>query len=208
MSTASIAPMDIPNRQTIAQGHPTDWRTPQPKVGSARVETDDHLQTANPAVYAAGDVAQPEQFTHAAGAGANLVVANALGGATQRVSELVIPRCTYTDPEVAHVGMTPQEAAERGVRIETYRVDLATVERPRINGETDGFAALYTANGTIVGATFVSAHAGESLPVLTAAVMQKMTPADLAAVIFCYPTQAEAIQRAALQAVQAVQAAP
>jgi len=167
------------------------------------VEANDNLQTANPAVYAAGDVVQPEKYTHAAGAGAKIVVANALDGATQRVSDLVIPRCTYTDPEIGHVGLTPLEAAGRGLKVETYRLELAKVERPRIDGETDGFAALYTSEGMIVGATLVAAHAGESLPVLTMAVMQKMTPVDLAAVIFCYPTQAETIQRAALLAVQA-----
>ena len=69
-----------------------------------------------------------------------------------------------------------------------------------IDGEADGFVSLYTHNGVIVGATFVSAHAGESLPLLTLAVMQKMAPADLAAVIHCYPTQVEAIQRVAAQA--------
>jgi len=79
---------------------------------------------------------------------------------------------------------------------------LATIERARIDGESDGFASLYTHEGTIVGATFVSAHAGESLPVLTLAVMQKMAPADLAAVMHCYPTQVEAIQRVAAQAGQ------
>ena len=69
-----------------------------------------------------------------------------------------------------------------------------------IDGEADGFVSLYTHNGVIVGATFVSAHAGESLPLLTLAVMQKMASADLAAVIHCYPTQVEAIQRVAAQA--------
>jgi pyruvate/2-oxoglutarate dehydrogenase complex dihydrolipoamide dehydrogenase (E3) component len=70
-----------------------------------------------------------------------------------------------------------------------------------IDGEADGFAALYTNNGVIVGATFVAAHAGESLPLLTLAVARRMTPADLAAVIHCYPTQAEAIQRVADHAI-------
>jgi pyruvate/2-oxoglutarate dehydrogenase complex dihydrolipoamide dehydrogenase (E3) component len=69
-----------------------------------------------------------------------------------------------------------------------------------IDGEADGFVALYTHNGVIVGATFVAAHAGESLPLLTLAVAQRMTPAGLAAVIHCYPTQVEAIQRVADQA--------
>ena len=72
--------------------------------------------------------------------------------------------------------------------------------------EAEGFVALYTHNGIIVGATFVAAHAGESLPLLTLAVAQRMTPDDLAAVIHCYPTQVEAIQRVAAQAAAAFKA--
>ncbi len=169
------------------------------KFGPAGVEADDRLQTTNRAVFAAGDVAQPEKFTHAAIATAKLAVANALDGAGRRLSDLVIPHCTYTDPEVAQVGITPDVAAKRGIAIKVHRLELAKVERAVIDGEADGFAALYTNNGVIVGATFVAAHAGESLPLLTLAVAQRMTPADLAAVIHCYPTQVEAIQRVAEQ---------
>ena len=164
------------------------------------IEADDQLRTTNPAVYAAGDVARPEKYTHAAIATAQLAVANALDGAGRRVSDLVIPHCTYTDPEVGQVGITPAEAAKRRIAIDVHRLELAKVERAMIDGEADGFAALYTHNGVIVGATFVAAHAGESLPLLTLAVAQKMTPAELAAVIHCYPTQVEAIQRVAAQA--------
>jgi pyruvate/2-oxoglutarate dehydrogenase complex dihydrolipoamide dehydrogenase (E3) component len=170
------------------------------KFSTTGVEADDHLQTANHAVYAAGDVARPEKYTQAAFATSALAVANALDGAGKRVSDLVIPRCTYTDPEVAQVGLTPQEAAEQGITIDTHQLELAKIERAVIEGETDGFIALYTHEGVIVGATLVSAHAGESLPLLTLAVMQKMAPAELAAVIHCFPTQAEAIQRVAVQA--------
>jgi pyruvate/2-oxoglutarate dehydrogenase complex dihydrolipoamide dehydrogenase (E3) component len=170
------------------------------RFSSAGVEADDHLRTTNPTVYAAGDVAQPEKYTHAAIATAKLAVANALDGAGRRVSDLVIPHCTYTDPEVGQVGITPALAAKRGIAFKVHRLDLAKVERAVIDGEADGFAALYTHNGIIVGATLVAAHAGESLPLLTLAVAQRMTPAALAAVIHCYPTQVEAIQRVADQA--------
>ena len=170
------------------------------KFSAAGVEADDYLRTANHLVYAAGDVTRPEKYTHMAHATGTLAVANALDGAGKRVSDLVIPRCTYTDPEIAQVGITPQEAVEQGIAIDTHRLELAKVERAVIDGQADGFIALYTHNGVIVGATFVSAHAGESLPLLTLAVMQKMAPSELAAVIHCYPTQVEAIQRVAAQA--------
>src|SRR5262245_59436895 len=169
------------------------------KFRPSGVETDDCLRTANPAVYAAGDVAQPEKYTHAAIATAKLAVTNALDGAGKRVSELVIPHCTYTDPEVAQVGVTPQEAQRRGMAIQTHRMELSKVERAVIDGSADGFAALYTHQGRLVGATYVAAHAGESVPLLALAVAQRMTPGELAAVIHCYPTQVEAIQRAAAQ---------
>jgi pyruvate/2-oxoglutarate dehydrogenase complex dihydrolipoamide dehydrogenase (E3) component len=171
------------------------------KFSPSGVETDDHLRTANPAVYAAGDVAQPAKYTHAAIATAKLAVTNALDGAEKRLSDLVIPHCTYTDPEVAQVGVTPQEAERQGMAIETHRMELAKVERAVIDGAADGFAALYTHDGRLVGATYVAEHAGESVPLLTLAVAQQMTPAELAAVIHCYPTQVEAIQRAAAPSV-------
>jgi pyruvate/2-oxoglutarate dehydrogenase complex dihydrolipoamide dehydrogenase (E3) component len=170
------------------------------KFSTAAIEANDHLQTTNPTVYTAGDVALPQKFTHVGIATGKLAVANALEGAGKRASELVIPRCTYTDPEVAQVGIVPEEAAAQGIAIDTHQLELTQVERATIDGETDGFAALYTHDGIIVGATFVAAHAGESLPLLTLAVMQKMTPAELAAVIYTYPTQVEAIGRVAAQA--------
>ena len=173
------------------------------RLGRGGVEVDDYLQSTNRAIYAAGDACLPEKFTHAAIATAKLAVANALEGAHERLSDLVIPHCTYTDPEVAQVGLTPEVAAQRGIAIDVHRLELASVERAVIDGEADGFVALYTHDAVIVGATFVAAHAGESLPLLTLAVAQKMTPDSLAAVIDCYPTQVEAIQRVAAQAAAA-----
>lgn len=167
------------------------------RFSAVGIEADDRFRTANPAIYAAGDVSRPEKYTHAAEAFAKLALANALDGADRSSSELVIPRCTYTDPEVAHVGLTPAEADELGTPVEVHRTDLAKYARPVIDGETDGFAALYTRDGAIVGATLMSAHAGESIPLLTLAVMNRMTPADLAKVIHCFPTQAEAVMRLA-----------
>ena len=143
------------------------------RFSPAGIETDDQLRTTNHAVYAAGDVALREKYTHAGIATAKLAVANALDGAGQRVSDLVIPHCTYTDPEVAQVGITPPVAKEQGIAIDVHHLELAKVERAMIDGEADGFVALYTHNGVIVGATFVAAHAGESLPLLTLAVAQR-----------------------------------
>lgn len=109
------------------------------KFSAAGIETDDYLRTTNPAIYAAGDVALSEKYTHAAIATAKLAVANALNSNGKRLTELVIPHCIYTDPEVAQVGITPQEAAERGIDIDIHRLELAKVERAMIDGEADGF---------------------------------------------------------------------
>ena len=89
-------------------------------------------------------------------------MANALNGANRPARDLVIPHCTYTDPEVATVGLTPVGAAEEGIALETHRLELSKVERAFIEGEEEGFAALYTNKSSpeIVGAILVAAHAG------------------------------------------------
>jgi pyruvate/2-oxoglutarate dehydrogenase complex dihydrolipoamide dehydrogenase (E3) component len=165
------------------------------------VEVDQYLRTTNPNIYAAGDVAFPQKFTHAAMATARLCVANALDGAGRPTRELVVPHCTYTDPEVAQVGLTPRQAREAGLAVDEYRLELAKVERAFIDGEEDGFAAIYTRRGTgeIVGVTLVAAHAGEMISELTLAMTHKVPLGVLAETIHCYPTQAEVFQRIALQ---------
>ena len=164
-------------------------------------EVDEYLHTSNPDIYAAGDVAFPQKFTHAAMATARLCVANALDGANRRARELVIPHCTYTDPEVAQVGLTLRQARDEGIAIDEYRLALTKVERAFIDGEEEGFAAIYTRRGSgeIVGATLVAAHAGEIISELTLAMTHKVPLEVLAETVHCYPTQAEVFQRVALQ---------
>ncbi len=163
------------------------------------VTVDDHLRTTNAAVYAAGDVCTPRKFTHLADATARLAAQNALLRFRKRAGALVVPRVTYTDPEIAHVGLDEREAAERGVKIDTYRVPLADVDRALTDGETDGFLKVHVRAGgdAIVGATFVSRHAGESISQITTAIVGGIGLKTLADVIHPYPTQAEAIRKAA-----------
>jgi pyruvate/2-oxoglutarate dehydrogenase complex dihydrolipoamide dehydrogenase (E3) component len=165
------------------------------------VEVDEYLCTSNPNVYAAGDATFPQKFTHAATATARLCIANALDGTQQPARELVIPHCTYTDPEVAEVGLTPRRARDEGVAIDTYRLDLTKVERALIDGEEDGYGAIYTRSGNsqIAGATLAAAHAGEMISELTLAVTNQLPLEALASTVHCYPTQAEVFQRIALQ---------
>src|SRR5574337_1284374 len=129
------------------------------------VRVDDRLRTTNPNVYAAGDICSAFKFTHAAEAMARIALQNALFFGRKKASSLVIPWTTYTDPEVAHVGLTQQEARNRGYQVETFTLPLAEVDRAILDGETEGFARVHMDAKTmrILGATLVSRHAGESI---------------------------------------------
>jgi pyruvate/2-oxoglutarate dehydrogenase complex dihydrolipoamide dehydrogenase (E3) component len=163
------------------------------------VYVNDYLQTTNPRIYAAGDICMAWKFTHAADAAAKIVVQNALFARTKKLSSLVMPWCTYTDPEIAHVGLYPEEAKNTGVAIDTYHVPLSQVNRAVTDGEEDGFVRIHTRQGTaeIVGATIVSAHAGEMISEVTFAMVTKQGLGKFLDVIHPYPTQSEAIKRAA-----------
>ena len=110
-----------------------------------------------------------------------------------------MPWCTYTDPEVAHVGLYEHEARERGIPIDTYRVPLSDVNRAVTDGEEQGFVKVHVKKGKdeILGATIVASHAGESISELTLAMVGKLGLGTILNVIHPYPTQAEAVKRAA-----------
>ena len=114
-----------------------------------------------------------------------------------RMSRQVIPWCTYTEPEIAHVGLTVQQAEERGIAIQTFRQDLAEIDRAILDGETEGFAIIHVRKGSdqIVGATLVAAHAGEMMGEVVLAMTRKLGLASLAQAIHSYPTQAEVLRR-------------
>lgn len=161
------------------------------------VTVDNHLRTTNPRVYAAGDICSRFKFTHAADAMGRLALRNALFFGRGKASSLVIPWCTFTEPEVAHVGMTSEEAVKMGCLIITYNVNLTDVDRAILDGETEGFARVHTdANsGRILGATLVSEHAGETISELVLAMGQKIPLTAFSSTIHPYPTQAEAVKR-------------
>src|SRR5690606_21035445 len=123
--------------------------------------------------YAIGDVAARFRFTHVADAHARLVVQNALFFGRGRASDLVIPWCTYTSPELAHVGLTAREAGERGNAVESLTVPLAQVDRARLDGEDDGFLRIHLRRGSdeILGATLVCENAGEIISQVTTAMV-------------------------------------
>jgi pyruvate/2-oxoglutarate dehydrogenase complex dihydrolipoamide dehydrogenase (E3) component len=166
------------------------------KYQSKGVIVDDCLRTSNSNIYAAGDIASRYQFTHAAEALGRIALQNALFFGRKRASDLVIPWCTYTDPEIAHVGLYEQ-AQEKGIAFATFTLPFADNDRAVVDGDTSGFARVLvnTKSGVVLGATLVSRHAGESIGQLVLAIQHKIKLRDLGAVVHPYPTQAEIIKR-------------
>jgi pyruvate/2-oxoglutarate dehydrogenase complex dihydrolipoamide dehydrogenase (E3) component len=150
-------------------------------------------------VYAVGDVASSCKFTHAADAQARLVVRNALFFGRGRADRLVMPWCTYTQPEVARVGLSEAEARRAGVPLDTITVPLADNDRAVLDGATEGFLRLHLRRGTdrLAGALIVADHAGDLLAPLTLAMTAGLGLGRLGSAIPPYPTQGEAVRRAA-----------
>jgi pyruvate/2-oxoglutarate dehydrogenase complex dihydrolipoamide dehydrogenase (E3) component len=163
------------------------------------VTVNDRLQTTNSRVFAAGDVCSRFQFTHAADALARIAIQNALFFGRAKASALTIPWCTYTDPEVAHVGLSERSAKEQGIAIQTFTQRFAHVDRAVLDGETEGFVKVHVRTGSdrIVGATIVARHAGDMIGEITLAMTAGIGLGKLASTIHPYPTQAEAIKKVA-----------
>ena len=163
------------------------------------VKVDDRLQTTNPRIYAAGDICSPYKFTHMADALARIVIQNTLFVGRAKASALTVPWCTYTDPEIAHVGLYAPEAEKQGIAVQTFYQEMGQVDRAVLESDTDGFVKIHTQAGkdTILGATIVTRHAGEMISELTLAMVGGLGLGTLARTIHAYPTQAEAIKRAA-----------
>jgi pyruvate/2-oxoglutarate dehydrogenase complex dihydrolipoamide dehydrogenase (E3) component len=162
----------------------------------AGVTVDDRLRTSNPKIYAAGDVCSPFKFTHAADAMARIVIQNALFFARKRASALVIPWCTYTDPEVAHVGLYEGEARRQGRRVETITIPLESVDRAVVDDERDGFVRVHHERGRLLGCTIVSSRAGEMIGLAAHALTHGASLGDLGSTIHPYPTQNNAFRMA------------
>jgi pyruvate/2-oxoglutarate dehydrogenase complex dihydrolipoamide dehydrogenase (E3) component len=161
------------------------------------VQVDDRLRTSNARIFAAGDVCSRYQFTHAADFLARTVLANALFMGRQKASALTIPWCTYTDPQIAHVGLTEHQAAGDGIALDTFTQPLSEVDRAVLDGETEGFAKVHVKKGkdTILGATVVARHAGDLIGLYTTAITHGLGLRALSSVIQPYPTQAEAVRK-------------
>ncbi|MGD2095958.1 MAG: mercuric reductase [Desulfobacterales bacterium] len=162
------------------------------------VQVNERLQTTNRRIYAAGDICFPYKFTHTADATARIVIQNALFFGRSKSSALTVPWCTYTDPEVAHVGLYPRDAEEKGIAVDTITVEMKTVDRAILEGDDHGFLDVYVKKGTdeILGATMVCRHAGDMISEISVAMAAGAGLGTIARTIHPYPTQAEAIKKA------------
>jgi len=167
----------------------------------AGVKVNDFLQTTNPRIFAAGDICSPYKFTHMADAHARIVIRNALFGFLPfkaRTSKLIIPWCTYTDPEIARVGLHGGELAERGIGFETLKLPFQDLDRAILDGETGGLLQVLVEKRSdrILGATLVARHAGEMISELTLGMGNGVGLRGYSAAIHPYPTQAEIFRKA------------
>ncbi len=162
------------------------------------VQVNDRLQTTQPDIYAAGDICSPYQFTHAADFMARTVIRNALFFGRAKASALTIPWCTYTEPEIAHVGLYPKQAEEQGVALDTFTRELGDVDRAILEGRTKGLVRVHVRKGSdkIAGATIVAANAGDMIAEITLAMTNGLGLKQIANTIHPYPTQAEAVRQA------------
>jgi pyruvate/2-oxoglutarate dehydrogenase complex dihydrolipoamide dehydrogenase (E3) component/uncharacterized membrane protein YdjX (TVP38/TMEM64 family) len=160
------------------------------------VEVDERLRTRFPHILAAGDVAGPWQLTHAAAHQAWHAAVNGLFAPfkTFRVDGRVVPRAVFTEPEVAHVGLTLDEASAAGLPVEVTRYGLDDLDRAIADGEAEGFVKVLTAPGTdrILGVTIVGAHAGDLIAEWALAMRHRLGLNAILGTVHVYPTMAEA----------------
>lgn len=162
------------------------------------VKVDARLRTTNKKVFAIGDAAGGFQFTHVAGYHAGIVIRNILFKLPAKVDYSALPWVTYTDPELAHVGMTEAQAREKHADIRVLRHPFAENDRAQAERNTDGLAKIITtAKGVIVGASIVGPHAGELLQSWILPIQKKMKIGAIAGIIIPYPTLGEVNKRAA-----------
>ncbi|MDO8438553.1 MAG: FAD-dependent oxidoreductase [Nitrosomonadaceae bacterium] len=170
------------------------------QVNNGRIVTDKRLRTANSDIYACGDVVGPYQFTHMAEHHAGIALRGALFHLPAGIEERVIPWCTFTDPELARVGLSETEAKARGISYQAYTFPFKEIDRAITDGETAGLAKILVApNGKLLGATIVGPNAGELIHEYVLALAKNMKVSDLANMIHIYPTLAQINRRVANQ---------
>jgi pyruvate/2-oxoglutarate dehydrogenase complex dihydrolipoamide dehydrogenase (E3) component len=178
-----------------------DLRSAGVDVSERGVRVNDYLQTSQRHIYAAGDVIGPFLFTHMADAQARVVVRNILVPfqiLRQKMAYSVVPWCTYTDPEVAHVGLGEREAKQKNLGYDFFVVPLEDIDRAVVESEDAGFVKVLTAKGSdkILGATIVAPHAGDLVHEFVLAMKAGIGLGSIASTIHAYPTFAELARKA------------
>jgi pyruvate/2-oxoglutarate dehydrogenase complex dihydrolipoamide dehydrogenase (E3) component len=170
------------------------------RMAQNRIVVDGTLRTSQPHIYAIGDAAGGYQFTHLAEHHAGIVLRHAIFRLFWAKPSSVLPWCTYTDPELARVGLSEAEAQERRVPHRVYRFAFEEIDRAHTDGETEGFAKLLTdPKGRLLGAAIVGPHAGELIAEYALAIAKRMSASDISSSIHAYPTLASISRRVADQ---------
>ena len=170
------------------------------KVGRRGIEVDERMRTAVPSIYAAGDVAGRFLFTHSAAYEAVRAIRDAFYPGKGKVTDFV-PWCTFTDPELAHAGLTIAEAERKhGDEVEVWRMELSHSDRARADGASEGAIVVVTAKGKVVGAHILAPSAGEMIHELAVAIHEGMKFSELASLIHVYPTLSTGIGQLAGEA--------
>jgi pyruvate/2-oxoglutarate dehydrogenase complex dihydrolipoamide dehydrogenase (E3) component len=167
------------------------------KYSRKGIEVDAGLRTSNPRIYAIGDLTGGLQFTHVAGYHAGIIIRRLLFMVPARADTTAVPWCTFTDPELAHVGLTEAEARAKGLKVAVARWPLHDNDRAQAERDTHGFGKIVVAKGRIVGATIVAPRAGELILPWVIAIGQRMKLSVMAGAIVAYPTLSEISKRAA-----------
>ncbi|HEX3895329.1 MAG TPA: mercuric reductase [Rudaea sp.] len=172
--------------------------------GDIGIVVDEFLRTTNPRIFAAGDVCMSHKFTHVAKFTATMATENALTDAQRNHRELIVPWCTFCDPEIAHVGMQVWDAKSHNIPVTTYTVMMHDVDRAIIDEQDIGFVKVHVQDGTdrILGATIVASRASEMVNEITLAMNAGIGMRDLAKVLHIYPSQAEAMHMTSLAFMQ------
>jgi pyruvate/2-oxoglutarate dehydrogenase complex dihydrolipoamide dehydrogenase (E3) component len=163
------------------------------------VLVDDFLRTTNRHIFSAGDVCTENKFPHFESTAGRIVVENALFLGRQRLSAEAVPWCTFTDPEIAHIGMYVTEARNESIPVKTFTILMHEVDRAIVDGEEEGFVKLHVdeSTGKLLGATVVARHAGDLINEISLAMSAGLDLHALARVNQPYPTQSQAIKMAA-----------
>jgi pyruvate/2-oxoglutarate dehydrogenase complex dihydrolipoamide dehydrogenase (E3) component len=165
-----------------------------------RIKVDDWFCTENRDVYAAGDVCMEHKFTNIAEASGGMAVRNAFALGESRISQMIVPWCTYCDPEIAHVGMNIWDAKRQSIAVKTFTIMMQDVERAITDGRDDGFVKIHVRDGTdeVLGATIVASRASEMINEVAVIMNARLGLRQVASILHTYPAQSDAIRLAAV----------